>query len=242
MTSVLHGTGLTKRYGQVTALDGVDVVIDAGHSLAIMGPSGSGKSTLLHVLAGIVRPDAGQVLLAGQRIDDLGENQLSALRRRRCGFVFQSGQLLPELPAVENVALPLMLGGMPRRAAVEIARGWFAPLGLDGLEGRRPGQLSGGQSQRVAIARALVVEPNVVFADEPTGALDQATGEDVVLLLTQTVARQGAALVMVTHDPQIAQHCDQVLRVRDGRIHGPAQYTRRQKTVAPRSPEGRQHV
>ncbi|MGX9888180.1 ABC transporter ATP-binding protein [Streptomyces sp. NPDC002276] len=225
MNAVLAGVGLVKKYGSTTALAGVDVEVGARDSLAIMGPSGSGKSTLLHTLAGIVRPDGGQVLLRGERIDDLGENRLSALRRKRFGFVFQSGQLLPELPAEENVALPLMLEGLPRAQAVERARRWFAPLGLDGLELRRPGQLSGGQAQRVAIARALAVAPDVVFADEPTGALDQATSTEVVRLLTSVTREQGAALVMVTHDAEVAAHCDRVLRVRDGLISDYSQFT-----------------
>ncbi|MET9827830.1 ABC transporter ATP-binding protein [Streptomyces sp. NPDC006385] len=238
MSTVLAGYGLVKKYGSTTALAGVDVEVGDRDSLAIMGPSGSGKSTLLHTLAGIIRPDGGQVLLRGERsergvppaeglgrIDDLGENRLSALRRKRFGFVFQFGQLLPELPAEENVALPLMLEGMPRRQAVERARRWFAPLGLDGLDKRRPGQLSGGQAQRVAIARALVIEPDVVFADEPTGALDQNTSAEVVRLLTSVTREQGAALVMVTHDADVAAHCDRVLQVRDGRISSYHQYT-----------------
>ncbi|MFI5797433.1 ABC transporter ATP-binding protein [Streptomyces sp. NPDC051677] len=238
MSTVLAGHGLVKKYGSTTALAGVDVEVGERDSLAIMGPSGSGKSTLLHTLAGIIRPDDGQVLLRGERsemgvppaegwgrIDDLGENRLSALRRKRFGFVFQFGQLLPELPAEENVALPLMLEGVPRKEAVARARRWFAPLGLDGLENRRPGQLSGGQAQRVAIARALAVEPDVVFADEPTGALDQRTSTEVVQLLTFATRDTGAALVMVTHDADVAAHCDRVLQVRDGRISGHTQYT-----------------
>ncbi|MFC9508360.1 ABC transporter ATP-binding protein [Streptomyces sp. NPDC057002] len=225
MSIVLAGHGLIKKYGPTTALAGVDVEVAERDSLAIMGPSGSGKSTLLHTLAGIIRPDDGQVLLRGERFDNLGENRLSALRRKRFGFVFQSGQLLPELPAEENVALPLMLEGVPRRQAVARARRWFAPLGLDGLEKRRPGQLSGGQAQRVAIARALVGEPDVVFADEPTGALDQNTSEEVVRLLTSVTREQGAALVMVTHDSDVAAHCARILQVRDGRISGHHQYT-----------------
>ncbi|WP_405524016.1 ABC transporter ATP-binding protein [Streptomyces canus] len=225
MNTVLAGYGLVKKYGSTTALAGVDVGVHERDSLAIMGPSGSGKSTLLHTLAGIVRPDDGQVLLRGERIDNLGENKLSALRRKRFGFVFQFGQLLPELPAEENVALPLMLEGMPRGEAVARARRWFTPLGLDGLELRRPGQLSGGQAQRVAIARALAAEPDVVFADEPTGALDQRTSTEVVQLLTSATRETGAALVMVTHDADVAAHCDRILQVRDGRISGHSQYT-----------------
>ncbi|MFG2555496.1 ABC transporter ATP-binding protein [Streptomyces sp. NPDC048581] len=225
MSTVLAGHGLVKKYGSTTALAGVDVEVRERDSLAIMGPSGSGKSTLLHTLAGIIRPDGGQVLLRGERIDRLGENKLSDLRRKRFGFVFQFGQLLPELPAEENVALPLMLEGIPRRQAVARARRWFAPLGLESLEQRRPGQLSGGQAQRVAIARALVAEPDVVFADEPTGALDQRTSEEVVRLLTSVTRASGAALVMVTHDADVAAHCDRVLQVRDGRINNYSQYT-----------------
>ncbi|MEW2401691.1 ABC transporter ATP-binding protein [Streptomyces sp. NPDC046862] len=225
MSVVLAGHGLTKTYGGTPALAGVDVEVGERESLAIMGPSGSGKSTLLHTLAGIIRPDGGQVLLRGERIDELGENRLSALRRKRFGFVFQFGQLLPELPAEENVALPLMLEGVPRKQAVQRARRWFEPLGLAGLEQRRPGQLSGGQAQRVAIARALAVEPDVVFADEPTGALDQSTGTEVIRLLTSVTREQGACLVMVTHDADVAAHCDRVLQVRDGRISQYSQYT-----------------
>ncbi|MCF1592604.1 ABC transporter ATP-binding protein [Streptomyces muensis] len=225
MSAVLAGNQLTKTYGSTTALAGVDIEVHGRESLAIMGPSGSGKSTLLHTLAGIIRPDGGQVLLRGERIDNLGEERLSALRRKRFGFVFQFGQLLPELPAEENVALPLMLEGMPRRKAVKQARRWFEPLGLDGLELRRPGQLSGGQAQRVAIARALVIEPDVVFADEPTGALDQTTGTEVIRLLTTVTRDQGASLVMVTHDADVAAHCDRILQVRDGRIGVHSPYT-----------------
>ncbi|WP_055523753.1 ABC transporter ATP-binding protein, partial [Streptomyces ossamyceticus] len=218
MSTVLAGNGLVKKYGTTTALAGVDVVVAERESLAIMGPSGSGKSTLLHTLAGIVRPDGGQVLLRGERIDHWGENRLSALRRKRFGFVFQFGQLLPELPAEENVALPLMLEGVPRRQAVQRARRWFAPLGLAGLEQRRPGQLSGGQAQRVAIARALAVEPDVVFADEPTGALDTASGEDVRRLLTDLHA-DGQTIVLVTHDLGLARSCAQrTIELVDGRI------------------------
>ncbi|MFI9169140.1 ABC transporter ATP-binding protein [Streptomyces lincolnensis] len=215
---VLAGTGLMKSFGLTRALAGVDVSVWAGESLAVMGPSGSGKSTLLHCLAGIERPDEGQVLLAGERVDQLGEPHRSELRRTRFGFVFQSGQLLPELPADENVALPLMLGGMPRRRAVHKAREWFPVLGLAGKEERRPGELSGGQAQRVAIARALVGGPQVIFADEPTGALDQITGMEVIDLLVDITRKQGAALVVVTHDEQVARWCDRTVRVRDGHL------------------------
>ncbi|GII67142.1 ABC transporter ATP-binding protein [Sphaerisporangium krabiense] len=215
---VLEGRGLRKSFGTATALAGVDLAIGRGEAVAVMGPSGSGKSTLLHCLAGITKPDSGEVHLLGERIDALGERRRSALRRTRFGFVFQFGQLLPELPADENVALPLMLGGTARAQAVRQARSWFGPLGLAGLEGRRPGELSGGQAQRVAIARALVTRPAVVFADEPTGALDQATGQDTMRLLVEAAKHNDACLVVVTHDPAVAAWCDRVAEVRDGLI------------------------
>ncbi|MEW2354537.1 ABC transporter ATP-binding protein [Spirillospora sp. NPDC029432] len=216
--AILHGGGLEKRFGSTVALNGIALTVGRAEAVAIMGPSGSGKSTLLHCLAGIMRPDAGEVHLLGRRIDTLGERRRSELRRTRFGFVFQSGQLLPELPADENVALPLMLGGTARREAVQAARAWFGPLGLAGMENRRPGELSGGQAQRVAIARALAARPAVVFADEPTGALDQATGHDTMRLLVEATKRNGASLVVVTHDPGVAAWCDRTVEVRDGRI------------------------
>ncbi|GAA5054903.1 putative ABC transport system ATP-binding protein [Thermocatellispora tengchongensis] len=213
---VLYGRGLVKRFGATVALGGVDLDVRRAEAVAIMGPSGSGKSTLLHCLAGIMKPDAGEVVLQGGRIDGMRERDRSALRRTRFGFVFQFGQLLPELPAEENVALPLMLGGTPRREAVARAREWFGPLGLAGMEGRRPGELSGGQAQRVAIARALVTGPAVVFADEPTGALDRTTGHATMRLLVEATGHNGASLVVVTHDPEVAAACDRVVEVRDG--------------------------
>ncbi|MBE1530330.1 ABC transporter ATP-binding protein [Actinomadura algeriensis] len=218
---VLFGRGLTKRFGTAVALDGVDLAVARAETVAIMGPSGSGKSTLLHCLAGIMKPDDGEVRLLGERIDALGERRRSILRRTRFGFVFQFGQLLPELPAEENVALPLMLNGTPRRAAVRVAREWFGPLGLAGMEGRRPGELSGGQAQRVAIARALAPRPAVVFADEPTGSLDQATGHDTMRILVEATRHNDASLVVVTHDASVAAWCDRTVEVRDGRVRHP---------------------
>jgi putative ABC transport system ATP-binding protein len=215
---VLQGTGLVRRFGTVAALDGVDLAIEPGESVAATGPSGSGKSTLLHCLAGIERPDGGAVHLDGHRIDDLSDRERTALRRSRFGFVFQSGHLLPELPADENVALPLLLGGVDRAAAVARARSWFGPLGLDGLADRRPGELSGGEAQRVTIARALVTEPSVVFADEPTAALDRATGRDVVALLIGAARTARAGVLIVTHDPEVAAACDRTISLRDGSL------------------------
>jgi len=214
---VLRGVRLTHRFGATTVLRAAEIAVHPGEMVAVTGPSGSGKSTLLHCLAGILRPAEGEVWLGGDRIDGWSEARRTALRGSRLGFVFQFGQLLPELPAVENVALPLMLGGMRRVEAVQRAAAWFPPLGLDGLEQRRPGQLSGGQEQRVAIARALVTSPDVVFADEPTGALDTASGERMMELLRDLVARTGTALVVVTHDAEVAARCHRTVVLRDGR-------------------------
>lgn len=215
---VIIGTALRKSFGETVALDGVDIVVEAGESVAVMGPSGSGKSTLLHCLAGVLVPDGGVVALDGLRIDKMGERRRSALRRTRFGFVFQDGQLLPELPADENVALPLMLGGASRRESVARAREWLGRLGLSGMESRRPGGLSGGQEQRVAVARALVIGPSVVFADEPTGSLDQKTGHETMDLLVRSTTGHNAALIVVTHDPEVARHCHRTVEVRDGRL------------------------
>ena len=217
-TSRLQARGLVRRFGATTALAGVDVDLGDGELLAVMGPSGSGKSTLLHVLAGILPPDAGTVTLQGREVGRLDEKQRSLLRRRSYGFVFQFGQLLDELPAVENVALPAMLQGTSRKDAVDVAGQWLAALGLAGKEGRRPGELSGGEAQRVAVARALITGPAVVFADEPTGALDQQTGREVMDVLTRTTRAAGASLVLVTHDEQVAAWCDRRIDMRDGRV------------------------
>ncbi|WP_149361356.1 ABC transporter ATP-binding protein [Lolliginicoccus suaedae] len=215
---VLSGRGLTKRYGPHTVLHDASIDVEPQGTLAIMGPSGSGKSTLLHLLSGIVQPDAGEVLLEGTDISALRESARTALRRRAFGFVFQSGQLLPELPAIENVALPLILDGMSVRAARDRAATLFDPLGIAGLEERRPGEMSGGQAQRVAIARAMVARPTVLFADEPTGALDARTSQDVMGILVEASRHLGTALVVVTHDPQVAGYCQRVVHMHDGRL------------------------
>ena len=217
-TPCLSARGLVKTFGTTTALAGVDVDLADGEALAVMGPSGSGKSTLLHGLAGILRPDTGSVRLRGQEVASLGERDRSLLRRRSYGFVFQFGQLLSELPAQENVALPAMLLGTPRAEAVALARQWLGALGLAGMEDRRPGELSGGQAQRVAVARALITKPDVVFADEPTGALDQATGAEVMRILTETTYAAGASLVVVTHESSVADWCSRRIEMRDGSI------------------------
>ena len=210
---------LSKSYGPIRALADVTFDIPSGQAVAIMGPSGSGKSTLLHCLSGILVPDAGEVSLGGESVSGLKDKHRSLLRRRRFGFVFQDGQLLPELPARENVALPLLLTGIPRNRALKTADEWLGKLGLAGMENRRPGELSGGQAQRVAIARAVIHEPEVVFADEPTGALDQTTGHEVMQILTATTARSGASLVVVTHDDEVARWCQRLIEIRDAMVH-----------------------
>ncbi|MDR6610986.1 ABC transporter ATP-binding protein [Leifsonia sp. 1010] len=215
-------TALIKSYGPSVALAGVDFRVAPGESVAIMGASGSGKTTLLHCLAGIVTPDSGSVSLATAtgplEITTLDEAGRSRLRREAFGFVFQQGLLLPELTAIENVALPLMLTGTDRRAAEQTAAMWLAALGLAGYETRRIGQLSGGQAQRVAIARAQTTGAAVVFADEPTGALDSQTSAEVMDALIRSTTDRGRSLVVVTHDETVAARCSRVLRLADGRI------------------------
>jgi len=216
--ALIEARDLVRSFGQTPALRGASVSVAAGEILAVMGPSGSGKSTLLHCLAGILKPDSGQVWFGGQRIDAMGENERSALRRDRFGFVFQFGQLVPELTAEENVALPLLLGGIRRAPALTAARSWFGRLGLDGLEQRRSGELSGGQAQRVALARGLVAEPQVLFADEPTGSLDTYTGEQVMNLLVAAARDQGTTVILVTHEARVAAYADREVVVRDGTV------------------------
>jgi putative ABC transport system ATP-binding protein len=215
---VIEAQGVTFRFGETPALRGADLAIASGEIVAVMGPSGSGKSTLLHCLAGILVPDEGEILVDGRRIDTLGEAARSELRRDRFGFVFQFGQLVPELTAEENVALPLLLSGVRRRDALVRARGWFSRLDLAGLEQRRSGELSGGQAQRVALARGLVADPEVLFADEPTGALDSLTGEHVMELLVGSARERGTTVVLVTHEARVAAYADREVVVRDGRV------------------------
>lgn len=218
-TQALQATGLVKTYGSVHALAGVDITIGAGELVAIMGPSGSGKSTLLHVLSGILLPEAGEVRLNDDVVTTLRDSARSKLRRERFGFIFQDGQLVPELTARENVALPLMASGTSRGRAMRAADEWLVRLGVGEQKKKRPGEMSGGQAQRVAIARAMVANPSIIFADEPTGALDQATGHEVMQLLTTTAKMNGTTLVVVTHDLKVASWCDRLVEIRDGLIH-----------------------
>jgi len=216
--TIIEGRDLVFSFGETPALRGASVSVQRGEIVAVMGPSGSGKSTLLHCLAGILVPGSGAVYVGGQRVDTMRETERSRLRRDRFGFVFQFGQLVPELTAEENVALPLLLGGMHRDEALQAARSWFERLDLDGMERHRTGEMSGGQSQRVALARGLVAHPDVLFADEPTGSLDSLNGELVMGLLTRAARDQGSTVLLVTHEPRVAAYADREVIVRDGRV------------------------
>jgi putative ABC transport system ATP-binding protein len=204
--------------GEVRALDGVSLALEQGSFTAVMGPSGSGKSTLLQLAAGLDRPTAGRVALGGRELGGLGERSLARLRRERLGFVFQSFNLLSALTAEQNVALPARLAG--QRLPRAVVREALGQVGLGDRARHRPAELSGGQQQRVAIARALVGDPEVVFADEPTGALDSRSGRGVLALLRETVDAGGRTLVMVTHDPSAAAWADRVVFMADGRLAG----------------------
>ena len=218
---IIEARNLVLSFGETPALRGASLSVERGEIVAVMGPSGSGKSTLLHCLAGILVPDAGEVSFDGQRLDKMREGERSRLRRDRFGFVFQFGQLVPELTAEENVALPLLLGGTRRDEAIREARTWFKQLDLEGMEGHRTGEMSGGQSQRVALARGLVTHPDVLFADEPTGSLDSLSGELVMQLLTRAAREQGSTVILVTHEPRVAAYADREVIVRDGIVTSP---------------------
>ncbi|MEY9966955.1 putative ABC transport system ATP-binding protein [Streptacidiphilus sp. MAP12-16] len=216
---IIEARDVVLSFGRTPALQGASVSVGPGEILAVMGPSGSGKTTLLHCLAGILTPAAGEIHFAGRRVDTMGETERSTLRRDRFGFVFQFGQLVPELTAEENIALPLLLGGTRRAAALKEAGTWFERLGLGGLEKRRSGELSGGQAQRVALARGLVTRPEILFADEPTGSLDSLTGEQVMDLLVDAAREQGTTVILVTHEPRVAAYADREVIVRDGKVN-----------------------
>ncbi|AYC41183.1 ABC transporter ATP-binding protein [Streptomyces griseorubiginosus] len=221
---LLEGRDLGKAYGRAhgrtEALRGASVRLDAGEILAVTGTSGSGKSTLLHCLAGIVRPDTGAVSYRGERLDQLPEKRLSELRRTEFGVVFQFGQLIPELTALDNVALPLLLAGVSRAQAHTRAGEWLERFGVRGQSELRPGEMSGGQAQRTALARALVTGPKAVFADEPTGALDSLASEQVMTALVHTARESGTAILLVTHDTQVAAYADREVRMADGAVAG----------------------
>ncbi|GAA1299920.1 ABC transporter ATP-binding protein [Streptomyces sp. NBC_00257] len=215
--SLLSADGLHKAYGRTPALDGASFSIHPGEVVAVMGPSGSGKSTLLHCLAGIVTPDRGTITYAGRELSAMSDAERSALRRSEFGFVFQFGQLVPELTCVENIALPIRLNGTKRKDAERTARHWLERLEVEDVGAKRPGEVSGGQGQRVAVARALAASPKVIFADEPTGALDSLNGERVMELLTEAARSANVAVVLVTHEARVAAYSDRDVTVRDGR-------------------------
>ena len=220
MTALLEARRVVKAYAANPALRGVDLQVEAGEVVAVLGPSGSGKSTLLHCLGGLTRPDAGEVHFAGRRLDVLSEKERTLLRRSAIGVVFQYGQLVPELSALENVALPLLLARRGRGPAEAAAATWLERLGVADVAGQRPGQLSGGQQQRVALARAMVTEPRLVVADEPTGALDSLASEQVMELLTSVARESGTTVVLVTHDLRVASYADREVVLRDGVLAG----------------------
>jgi putative ABC transport system ATP-binding protein len=218
--AAVSATALTRTYGEggsaVHALRGVSVEIAAGEFTAVMGPSGSGKSTLMHLLAGLDTPDAGAVHIAGEDITRMSDRELTRLRRKHIGFIFQSFNLLPTLSAEENVTLPLAIAG--RKPEPHVVDALLERMGLSDRRDHKPAQLSGGQQQRVAIARALICRPTVLFADEPTGNLDSASGASVLELLREAVDRDGQTTVMVTHDERAAAIADRVIHLADGRI------------------------
>ncbi len=220
--SILQTHGLEKQYimGQVTvnALQGIDFVVESGEFVAVMGPSGSGKSTLLHLLGGLDAPSDGEVVLAGRRLARLSDDEITLIRRRQVGFIFQFFNLLPTLSAAENVALPLLIDGKRIEDYAERINALLAMVGLTDHARHRPDQLSGGQQQRVAIARALVTEPAIVLADEPTGNLDRKSGREVLELLRRACDAGQRTIVMVTHDPFAAAFADRIVFLRDGNI------------------------
>ena len=218
MTALLSGVEITKSYGPTPALRGVDIAVGDGEIIAVTGPSGCGKSTLLHCLAGILRVDAGTVRYRDQDLGLWSEARRSRLRRTDFGILFQFGQLVPELTAAENVALPLLLAGSGRREARGAAVAWLDRFGVADLADQRPGAMSGGQQQRCAVARALVTEPRVLFADEPTGALDVLSGEQMLTEVVRIAREKGMAVLLVTHEAQVAAYADREVTLRDGLV------------------------
>ncbi len=220
---IVETQNLSKIYGAgevaVTALDRVSISVDAGEFVAIMGPSGCGKSTLLHLLGGLDSVSDGSVLIDGQNLAGMKDEDLTRLRRRKIGFIFQFFNLIPVLTAQENVALPVTLDGVKPAEARARAEQWLTRLDMAGRMHHRPDQLSGGQQQRVAIARALVVNPDLILADEPTGNLDTRAGDEIAETLRQVSKQWGRAVVMVTHDPRIAAYADRIIFLKDGKVN-----------------------
>ena len=220
--AIITASGLTKSFGSTAALRGIDFEVGRGEVVAVMGPSGSGKSTLIHCLAGVLAPDTGTVAVDGTELTALSADARARFRLERIGFVFQFGQLLPDLTATENVALPLLMAGARRRDANERALQWLDRLDLADQARKSPGDMSGGQAQRVAIARALAPQPSVIFADEPTGSLDSVNAENVLTAMLDVVRASGTTVVLITHDARTAAHADREVIVRDGLLSGTA--------------------
>jgi len=218
MSAIIEARAVRKAFGRTEALRGASMAVLEGEVVAVTGPSGSGKSTLLLCLAGVLRPEAGEIWYDGRKLQDLSENDRTRLRRREFGLVLQFGQLVPELTAAQNVALPLLLEKHDRAAATTLATGWLERLGALDVASALPGEMSGGEAQRVAIARALVTGPRVIFADEPTGALDTVSGEQVLSALLTTARESGATVVLVTHDNRVAASADREVVIRDGSV------------------------
>lgn len=220
--SLIQAVELTKIYGKrdtaLVALDHVNLNVGAGEFVSVMGPSGCGKSTLLHLLGGLDRPTEGSVMIDGERLDQLTDDKLTVLRRRKIGFIFQFYNLIPVLTALENAALPVTLDGEGAGSARERAAEWLEKVGLGDRLKSRPDQLSGGQQQRVAIARALIAEPKLILADEPTGNLDSKAADEIATLLRQVANEWGRAVLMVTHDAHNASYADRILYMKDGAI------------------------
>ncbi|MBB1555350.1 ABC transporter ATP-binding protein [Candidatus Saccharibacteria bacterium] len=224
---IISARNVVKQFGQTKALRGASLDVAPGEIVAIMGPSGSGKSTLLHSLAAIIGIDSGEIILSGKRIDTLNDDARSKLRRTHFGFVFQFGQLVPELTVLDNIALPLLLNGEKRSTAYEQAKRWIDKVELGDKADDVVGELSGGQMQRIAIARAMVIQPKILFADEPTGSLDTLNSQKVMELFIAMAKEHGTTVIMVTHEPSIAAYADREVIVRDGVVASASQQSPR---------------
>lgn len=218
--NLIEAKNIKKSFGKKTkALRGADFAVREGEIVAIMGPSGSGKSTLLHCLAGILKVDSGNVIFEGEDITKYSIKKRNKLRREKFGFVFQFSQLVSELTALDNVALPLLVNGVNKRIAYKKAKDWLKKVGAETCADQIPGELSGGQNQRVAIARAMIIEPRILFADEPTGSLDSFNSEKIMELFVKTAKENHTTVIMVTHEPTIAAYADREVVVRDGIVN-----------------------